>query len=97
MKQFARILSLSAVLIASGMSLNTQALELEEVSFDANIELQIARLKAEALVSVTYELKEQLKLPRNLFLGNVAKPAATELKLAQHSDNVLDNMAKLAD
>ncbi len=97
MKQFARLISLSAILMASGVSLNTQALEIDVLDFDTNIELQMTRLKAEALVDVIYELKQQLKAPKTLYLGSVAKPEATELKLAQHQVEVLDNVVTLAD
>ena len=59
MTQFARVFA--AVLIFSVMSINTQAQDFQPTSFKSNIELQLTRIKAEALVSVIYELKQQLK------------------------------------
>ncbi len=83
--------------MTSGVSLNTQALGLDVNDFQTNIELQMTRLKAEALVDVVYELRQQLKAPKALYLGSVAKPEATEMKLAQHRVEVLDDVVTLAD
>ncbi|WP_144391692.1 hypothetical protein [Pleionea sediminis] len=96
MKQFARFVSLSAVVFFSGVSLNTQALDLNTQSFESNIELQLTRLKAEALISVKYEIKNQLKAPKSLILGEVAKPKAMKNQLAQNT-NVLNNLENLAE
>jgi hypothetical protein len=96
MKQFARLISLFAILLVSGVSLNTQALEVE-VDFQTNLELQLARIKAEALTDVTYELKQQLKASKTLYLGAVVKPEATQIELAQHRFEVLETVVTLAD
>jgi hypothetical protein len=96
MKQFARLISLCAMLAISGVSLNTQALEID-MNFQTNLELQMARIKAEALTEVSYELKQQFKASKTLFLGAVAKPVATQMELAQHSVEELETVVTLAD
>ncbi len=97
MKQFARFVSLSAVMIFSGVSLNTQAMDLSESSFKSNIELQLTRLKAEALIDVKYELQKQFKASKTLYLGQVAKSEAIKTQLTRRTHTALNNLENLAD
>lgn len=93
MTQFARVFA--AVLIFSAMSINTQAQDFEPTGFKSNIELQLTRIKAEALVSVIYELKQQLKESKPFYMGLSAESEAATKTLTQR--NTLNNLEDLAD
>ncbi len=96
MKQFAKLVTLGALALISGVSLNTQAVESEDFTFKSNLELQMTRLKMEALVNLAYQVKTELKTNSGFYAGNVAKSVATNKLLAQHSVRV-NNLEKLAD
>jgi|GEM_PF-4473424 len=96
MKQSASFFTLLAIFV-SGVSLNTQAQGLPAAEFETNLEKQFARLKAEALVELQYEVKANIQASKIGYLGTVAKPEATQSILAEQAQLMFDNLVKLAD
>ncbi|NVJ52016.1 MAG: hypothetical protein HWE13_04300 [Gammaproteobacteria bacterium] len=96
MKQSARFFSLLAVFV-SGVSLNTQAQDFGIEAIESNLEMQMARLKAEALVQLRYEVLANIRASKELFIGDVAPSMATEKSLTERKTLPLDNLVELAD
>lgn len=84
-------------MIISGVSLNTQANDSMALTFESNLERHIARMKAEALVSLDYQLRAELLAPKKMFLGEVVKTSAVLPKMVESNLVTFENSAVSAD